>query len=158
MIHRIDKTNPKDWGNYPLLEARVRAFAQKYDLKCPIEPVLAEMQQRWIAAPQLTGYFISTNQQGWMDGHLVAWIQSYYGQNRFFIYQAEMDSTSLHTLPCAISAFKSWIDETNSKLPADAQVVGGEFVTWHDAEIWQRYLHRAGVHSTKLRTVIQMEL
>jgi hypothetical protein len=91
MIKRLTKDDPFSWELYPQFEERVRKFAKKYDISCPIEPILLESQQRWVTAPDLAGYFVALDGENYVYAHFSSWIVSNYGQNKLYIYQAEAD-------------------------------------------------------------------
>jgi hypothetical protein len=152
-VKRLDKSL---WHLYPIFEQRCRQFALQYDLKCPVEVVLGEMLQRWIASPAIAGYFVALEGEE-MKGHLASWVLNAYGQNRLFVYQAAIEETDFTSKHHTGLLLREWLDGLNAEAPPEAQVHFGEFVTWHAPETWARYLKGIGVKSTKIRSVIQME-
>jgi hypothetical protein len=142
---------------YPTFEARLRRFVEKYADKaesCPVDSILHEMVNRWINTPALAGYFLALDEDDFTIGHLASWITNYYGQNRLYVWQAEMDEGQDVLEPMVVQ-LKSWIAEVNSKLPCDFQVTRWEWLTWHPMVVWQRYLRKTGLTVSQTHSLIE---
>lgn len=153
MIKRLTKDDDESWALYPKFQNFVRAFAQHYEVTCPIEPILLEMQQRWVVAPDLAGYFAAFD-NNIMCGHCASWVVNNYGQNKLYIYQAETLVNVEENFELFWKQIQTWIADINSKVEPKLQVQNFEFSTWHDGPKFARYFKQKGLQSTQLRSVI----
>jgi len=160
MIKRLEKTDPESWELYPKLEARVRNFATRFEITCPIEPILLEMQQRWITAPDLAGYFVSV-QNGELDAHTVMWIQNHYGVNKVYVYQTESDqnlTANLEYFSGLESLWQKWITHLNSQVEPKLQVHKMEHCTVHPPAVWIKYFKSKGYSTVVTRHIMELPI
>lgn len=151
MFKRISQSD-ETFQLFPAFRDRVSNFAKEFDVKCPIEPILAEMTQRWFMAPNLAGYFLGLHNNV-PYAHVASWITSGYGQNKLYIYQAHADDNYAN-YDVVWPMIKDWLIDLNKGLEGSAKVTQFEFCTWHGEEIWMRYFRKKGVNSLALRHVI----
>ena len=156
MFKRLMKDDPESWALYPFFEQRVKSFAEEFDITCPIEPIIYEMQQRWFMTPNLAGYYVEI-ENSVIKSHFASWITSNYGINKLYIYQAQVDGKPINFLefwPCV----QAWVMLLNKSLEPKFQVQKTEFCTWHDSETWMRYFRLGGLKSLKLRSIIETDI
>jgi len=159
MILRLEQSDDLSCRLYRGFEERIRRFAEKYDLTCPIDALLYEMKQRWFLSPGLAGYFIDYDPDSLaLRGHLASWITTAYNQNRLYVYQLEVDAFGEVDLQGMAAGVRGWIAGLNAQLPEGSRVARAEWTTWHSAETFKRYLERFGLSTIKLRTVLESDI
>lgn len=144
----------ESWALYPQMEARIRKFSEENELECSADAVLYEMRQRWVMAPNLTGYFVGA-ENGLVYSHLASWVSPCYGKNRLFIYQAQNEKGK-DAFPEFKALLQDWIVKLNAVIPI--KVEKGEFGTWHEPEKWLRYFKMGGLKAARLRHVIEFDI
>jgi hypothetical protein len=151
MFKRI-RQDDETFHLFPAFRDRIVKFAKEFDIQCPIEPIVVEMTQRWFMAPNLAGYFLGLHNDT-PYAHVAAWINSAYGQNKLYIYQAQADDNYAN-YDLMWPMLQNWLTDLNKGLPDNAKVTQFEFCTWHSEDLWMRYFRKKGVNSLALRHVI----
>lgn len=118
------------------------------------------MQQRWINAPDLAGYFVSVK-DGNLDAHTVFWILQEYGVNKLYVYQTESDQNlheNLKYFSDLEPLYQSWISHINSQVEPKLQVHKMQHCTIHPPAVWQKYFKSKGYSTTTVRHIMELPI
>jgi len=147
IVHRLRNDSAESWALYPHFESRVLAFIQREGVDA--EPALfqRELRERFndMQTPDRHRLVLFLNDDGRDVGHFLAWIDFAWGRPYAHVNQLQFDSclTTKEVMETMFTVMDQWIDAVNKHIPPSAPKVDTvSWWTWHDPEVFVRYLRR----------------
>ena len=156
---RLTNGNPKAWALWPMLETRVRAFCATETPDTPSDAVIQHLRRLFLESPDSLGAWVVLNEHGAMIGHLVGWVDLYWGCPYLLVHQAALDQGQIldPTKQAFMAALRQWGDTVNAQFEAAGRQERVARVRWMTTrpEAWIRYF---GHQPQQQTTVLELSL
>lgn len=143
---RLDPAQAQAWAQWPQMEARIRRFCATYSGDTPVEAVIAHLRQLFVSAPQTLGVWALCRSDTDIIGHLVSWVDLFWGQPFIHVWQAEIDPHHAEGWAKTemMRQLTAWVTHLNAAYAAAGTDVRITMIRWltERPDAWLRYFQR----------------
>ncbi|MDP2662167.1 MAG: hypothetical protein Q8R28_15690 [Dehalococcoidia bacterium] len=145
-VIRLDPNTPRAWALWPILEDRMRVFCKEYAPDTPPDALIQHCRRLFVETPTVLGAWALMTDEGEMIGHLVGWVDLYWGQPYLIVHQAHIDRGHALGVERGVmeAALDDWAWSVNALYEAadsPLRVTTVRLMTeWPEA--WIRYFHK----------------
>lgn len=158
VLIRLCSNDPQAWGLWPALETRVRAFCETEMPEIPADALITHLRQLFVGSPDALGTWLVLH-DGVPVGHVVGWLDVYWGQPYLLIQQASLDHSATGQIDPeqVLAELRTWASQINATQIASGRPERVTHLQWLTTRTnaWQRWL---GGRPLQRVTVLSMRL
>lgn len=118
-IYRFSANDPLSWQLWPALEKRICRYSPTVAPETPVPMLLKLMREGFASGTPLIATWglieeDTTHELPHVTGHLIAWVESSWGQNYALVHQAHVDEYAHEFRWPMMNLLKEWIASLNS--------------------------------------------
>lgn len=169
-LTRLIPEDPGSWVLWPSLEARVRAVMPVLEPEAPADAVIRHLRTLWATQPARLGAWLALRPGERTNGHhpppfiaahMVAWVDSYWGEPCILVYQLEGDpgAGSIDLLGPMLRELEAWRGELDRLYEAAHSTQRVTLVRFYTTrpEAYRRWFQSA-VATTRGATLVTFRL
>lgn len=159
-VYRLEPNDPIAWALFPTFESRALTFLRREGVDAEIEAYRQECRARFFSQTDSRRMILFVDEDDEAHGHFYGWLDGAWGRPYIHVNQLDVDS-GYNLSAVKDEMFRevdSWVDNLNHNLhPQAPRVDGVEFWTWHEPEVFARYL-RVGCDLKVSRYVLRYSI
>lgn len=162
-LHRLHPDTPESWTHWPAFEARARRFCETHATDTQAGAMIPWLRKLFVETPGLLGAWLALDGDGHGVGHLLGWVDLYFGVPVIFVHQAQMDggTTPLDigwTMARAIEQWKDDCNEVYARAGSPQRLTTVRWSTEKNPEAWRRMLEKYGGRVQRVLSTVSWEL